>query len=133
VKRGLVILFTFYFFLTSTGIVLGKHSCGNKISYTAWGIPVGEAKGCKCKHKESPSEHKKNCCKSDTKWLKCASSDSKTQPSFEICKNTSIPLNSLFLSLFYLPVNTAYQAYKIDHSPPLPDIPLFLKNRILLI
>ena len=112
---------------------MGKHECGNKTSYTAWGIPITETTGCKCKHKESLADHKKNCCKANTKWIKSAPSDSKTQPTFEICKNTCSPINNTILSLFHLPLNKERHSFEITHSPPIPDFPIFLKNRILLI
>lgn len=132
-KKGLIILFTFYFFLSSVGIVLGKHSCGNKTSYTAWGIPVTETKTCKCKHKESVTEHKKNCCKSNTHWVKCTTSDSKIQLGQEVSKNNHAIINSYVIDLFYSVTKKEYRAYDVFHSPPISGIPIFLKNRILLI
>lgn len=132
-KKSFIILFTFYFFLSSVGIVLGKHSCGSKIAYTAWGIPVTETKGCKCRHKELPAAHKKSCCKSGTEWIKAAPSDSKIQAAMEVCENCIAPVNITIIRVLYLPVKTNYIAYSPSHSPPIPGIPLFLKNRILLI
>lgn len=133
-KRGLLLLFTFYFFFISTGIVLGKHYCGKKVSHTLWGISIFNSNACKCKHK-SNSDAKK-CCKQESKWIKADIDDSKIQLSNFQLKNTE-PYSFGDLSLTFSKLSFSNRklvlSFQIDHPPPLYELPFFLQNRTLLI
>ncbi len=132
-KKHLLIIFAFYFFLTSVGVVFGTHYCGKKSSNTVWNISVSQNGSCACKHK-SDSEHKSKCCKHIAKWIKANTDASKTQVNLQFSKIKIAPIlfdNSFFV--FSFTYQTKNIAYSVSHSPPLEDIPLFLKNRSLLI
>ena len=131
-KNKLTILFAFYFFLTSVGLVFGKHYCGNKVSNSIWGISISNVKACGCSH--DGAKHKKNCCKSESKWVKASTDVSKTQTSIQLTKlNFS---NALFLHSFFnfnLGSVDTKSYFGVLHSPPPKKFPLFLLNRSLLI
>ena len=132
-KKCFLILFAFYFFIASAGVVVGTHYCGTRSSNTVWNIAVTKSNGCACKHK-SATEHKNKCCKDTTNWLKANTDVSKTQANFQFTKTEITPLvfsTSIFNFSGVYKNNSL--AYTISHSPPLPDTPLFLKNRSLLI
>ncbi|MHB8261339.1 MAG: HYC_CC_PP family protein [Bacteroidia bacterium] len=132
-KKGFLILFSFYFFLTSVGVVFGTHYCGTKLSNTLWNISISGKNACACKHK-SDSEHKNKCCKHTEKWMKAKTDESKIQSNFQLNK---IAIAFILCSSSYLNFSLAYKtkntAYSENHSPPLEDTPLFLKNCSLLI
>ena len=129
-KKKLIILFAFYFLLTNVGVAFGKHYCGNKASTTVWNISVTKGKGCACKH----GEQKKSCCKHSTKWIKAKTDASKTSANFQFSK-TQVVLAVLCGSVFgnCTICECKNITYAVSHSPPLPDLPLFLKKRALLI
>ncbi len=133
-KRGLLILFTFYFFFVSTGIVWGTHYCGKKISHSIWGISILDSNACKCKHKKD-TKLKKECCKHETKWIKADTDDSKIQ----ICSihSKKSESNSFLYPLVVLnnffKLQTSTTVYKVSHSPPIIGIPLFIQNCVFLI
>jgi hypothetical protein len=131
-KNTLTIIFSFYFFLTSVGFVFGKHYCGNKVSSSIWGISISKVKACGCSH--DGAGHKKNCCKSESKWVKSSTDISKTQASIQITKlNFS---NSFFLyCIFSYNFNSTEREtyFEVSHSPPPKSNPLFLLNRSLII
>jgi len=131
-KSTLTILFTVYFFLTSVGMVFGKHYCGNKVSNSIWGISISKVKACGCSH--DGAKHKKNCCKSESKWVKASTDVSKTQASTQLNKISFS--NALFLySFFTFNVNSTDTKtyFGALHSPPPKTNPLFLLNRSLII
>lgn len=133
-KKGFFLLFTFYFFFISTGIVFGTHYCGKKISHTIWGISILDSNGCKCKHKSN--SHTKGCCKQESKWIKANIDDSKIQISNFQLKNTEqslfVDLSLTFSKLFFFN-NKPLLSFQIDHPPPLYELPFFIQNRTLLI
>ncbi|HXU28188.1 MAG TPA: hypothetical protein VN698_13235 [Bacteroidia bacterium] len=132
-KKQLIILFAFYFFLTSIGVVFGTHYCGTRSSNTVWNISVTKSNGCDCKHK-SDSKHKNKCCKDTTKWIKANTDISKVQANFQFTKTQIAPIGfSISIFNFFGVYKTKNIAYSVSHSPPLPDLPLFLKKRSLLI
>ncbi len=131
-KKSFLLLFTFYFFFTSTGVVFGTHMCGKKVSHTIWGINVSEL-GCKCTQ-NTDCKHKKKCCKDDVKWVKANTSSSKAEVAFQFNK-VEFTADILFIVNW---INKPFVkenliSYKTIHPPPLTSISLFLKNRILLI
>lgn len=133
-KKGFFLLFTLYFFFISTGIVLGNHYCGKKVSHTIWGISVFDSNGCKCKHKSN--SHSKGCCKQESKWIKADIDDSKISISNFQIKNTElVTFNNLSLvfSKLFLFNNKPILSFQIVHPPPLYKLPTFLQNRTLLI
>lgn len=132
-KKGFVLLFTFYFFFSSIGVVFGTHYCGNKISRSIWGITFSNEKNCKCTHK-SVYKDKKKCCSHTTQWVKADTGKSKPEITLQITK-TEISAAIIFL-ISYFDIssnNEILHTYQIDHSPPITGVPLFLKNCILLI
>ena len=133
-KKGFFLLFTLYFFLTTTGVVFGTHYCGKKTSHTIWGMSIFDSNGCKCKHKSNG--HSKGCCKQESKWIKADIDDSKISVSNFQIKNTELiafnNLSFVCLKLFFFN-SKPILSFQIDHPPPLYQLPSFLQNRTLII
>lgn len=133
-KKSLLLLFTFYFFLASTGVVFGTHYCGKKKSHTVWGVSISESNACKCAGKHPAKS--KGCCKNESTWLKADTDDSKTQTSnFQFNKGEKILFVNLFVTLSYLNIHNTKPvlSYQVSHPPPIYELPLFLQVRSLLI
>jgi hypothetical protein len=131
-KNTLLILFTFYFTLTSVGVLYSTHHCGTKVSSTVWGVSISQERACACKH--DGKKHKKSCCKSDSKWVKAATDQSKLQASLQLNKlsfSQSLVISSIFN--YIISPNKEEICFKVSHSPPLPEDPLFLLHRSLII
>ena len=131
-KNTLLILFTFYFTLTSIGVLYSTHYCGTKVSNTVWGISISPKKACACKH--DGKKHKKSCCSSDSKWVKAQTDNSKVQASVKLNKLTfSQSLFIITIFNYIISPNMEEDCFKVSHSPPLPEEPLFLLHRSLII
>jgi hypothetical protein len=130
-KRSIILLFTFYFFLASTGVVFGTHQCGKKVSYTLWGIPL-DADGCKCPPKAAK---KAGCCKHESEWLKADTDDTKTSNSDFQLKQSEKFIVAVFIYSFVPQIidKQGSSDIQLDHSPPRCDLPIFLRNRSILI
>jgi hypothetical protein len=131
-KRGVIILFTFYFYLVSTGVVLGTHYCGKSVSHTLWGMSM-DSQGCKC----SPKAAKKTgCCKQEHDWLKANTDDSRTITFDFQLKKLELQLFATIAYSFvgHHAVEQKRTSLAVSHPPPPPcAIPLFIRNRSILI
>ena len=131
-KKGAILLFTCYFFLTTIGIVFGTHYCGKKISNSVWGVSLSNLNKCKCTHKSEYS-HKKKCCSHTTKWIKAKTDNSKVETAFQLNK---IEFSAAIIYLIYsfdCNIKSTFITPKVADPPLITNTPLFLKNRILLI
>ncbi len=133
-KKGFLILFTFYFLFISVGIVFGSHYCGKKVSHTVWGISISKSKSCKCKHAPN-SIHKKGCCKHETKWIKCNTDDSKIQATnFQINKIEVTAFSKCIIHLHTFSTTVdSFVSLRISHPPPISSPPFYILNRTILI
>lgn len=133
-KKGFLVLFTFYFFLSSTGVVFGTHYCGKKKSHTIWGLSIPDSNACKCSGKHPVKA--KGCCKNESKWIKADTDDSKTQTNnFQFNKEEKALFIDFYVTLSYINISNTKPvlSYQVSHPPPLYELPLFLKVRSLLI
>lgn len=133
-KKSILLLFTFYFFLSSTGVVFGTHYCGKKKSYTLWGVSIPDSDACKCAGMHPVKS--KGCCKNESKWIKANTDDSKTQTNnFQFNKGEKILFVNLFVTLpyFNIPKPKPAISYQANRPPPIYELPLFLQVRSLLI
>lgn len=131
-KRIFLILFSFYFFTVSVGLLLEKHYCGSKVSYSFLGIEFSKGHGCKCNHKEEP-KHSMKCCKDTSQLIKAKTDDSKNQSRISI--NNFSALNFFNTSFVYVEFKETENKslYRITHSPPIQNTSLFLRDCKLLI
>ncbi|MDQ3046869.1 MAG: hypothetical protein M3R27_04915 [Bacteroidota bacterium] len=133
-KKSLHLLFTFYFFIASAGIVFGTHYCGKKKSHTVWGVSFSDSNACKCSGKHPAKT--KSCCKNEAEWIKADIDDSKVHSSnIQFNKGAhviEINLSGVFSQL-YFSRTTPLLSYKVSHPPPIYEQPLFLRIRSLLI
>jgi len=127
-KKHIAILLAFFYLLFSTGLVVNTHFCGDKFS----GISFFQTSKSCCCGKEMK---KKNCCKAEISNLKISDTHQSSQ-------NLRIsPLNYFFLStpIFAynsLLINKIEKKEVIifaDSSPPLNNLPIFLRDCVLLI
>lgn len=126
------ILFTFYFTLVSSGVLYSKHSCGESVSHSVYGISIDSGSKCCCSH--DSAEHDKGCCESETTVLKAETQKLSA-------KNHVTIWNPLELNLFYTHTLELYcnefkeltRVISFVHPPPKPPTPLFILNNNLLI
>lgn len=131
-KKFLTILFTFYFFFISVGVMYSKHYCGSRASTSVWGISISKERACICS--KNNFKHKKNCCKSDTKFFKAKTGNSKNQTSFQLLKlnfSTCLLVNHLFFSSNI--ASAELTGFQLIRPPPFQKNPLFIQYRSIII
>lgn len=131
-KSRLLILFTFYFFVSSTGIFFSRHFCGPVTAGSVWGISLGKGKvSCCCKKKGR--QHKKNCCKEESQWLK-AKTDAPNHHTFLKLKPPVVDLFDIFLPVAApLPLLSSTFHIPIPRPPPTAKQPCFIFCKTLII
>ena len=127
VKKFVVIFFSIFYLISSSGISLNVHYCGGKIKHVS--IINANEKDCCGKKKMS-----KKCCKDKVAYFKIKDNHKSNQfakvvtPSVKLI-NAVLPTTSVD---FY--VNSVHSSIQNDHAPPvIYDNPLYLKHRVLLI
>lgn len=129
-RKHLVVLFTVYFFISSTGLLYSKHFCGKRSSRSIWGINISDTKACQCKH--DGKDHKKKCCTTTSQWHKA---------NFDAAKHFHSSLNfqqflapTLFIQLDYIIDDDSHILVRPNnHSPPVFKTAYFIIIRKLLI
>ena len=127
-KKTLIILFCFFYFLSSVGVALNLHYCGGKLKSISF-FHQNEKNCCGKKMKS------KNCCKEKLIVYKVKGNQDASDKYFSFKNNTNI-FNAYFLSsindfekrnfnLFFLPDS---------HDPPDIDCSsIYLVNRVFRI
>ena len=131
-NKLLHIVFTFYFTLVSSGVLYSKHSCGESVSRSIYGISIDSGSKCCCSH--DSAEHDKGCCESETKVIKAETQKFNAQTHFKVWKPFEIKL--LYTHLFELTYNEFREVKNVItfvDPPPEPPTPLFILNKKLLI
>ena len=127
-KKFVVIFFSIFYLVSTSGMSLNVHYCGGKIKHVSF-ITTNNEKGCCGKKKMS-----KKCCKDKVAYFKIKDNHKSNQvakianPSSKLI-SAVLPsvINCTYVSSFY----TTVQNY---HAPPvIYDNPLYLKHRVLLI
>lgn len=131
-NKLLHILFTFYFTLVSSGVLYSKHSCGENVSHSIYGISIGSGSKCCCSH--DSAEHDNGCCESEIKVLKAEMQKFNTQTHLKVWKLCELNLfYNQVIALNYVEFKELNNVVTIVHPPPKPPTPIFIFINNLLI
>lgn len=126
------IIFTFYFTLISSGVLYSKHSCGDSVSRSIYGISIDSGSKCCCSH--DSASHDKGCCESETTIFKAETQKFSAQTHLKVLKPCEF--NLLYTHVFefnYVEFKELNDVVNFVHPPPKPPIPIFILHNNLLI
>lgn len=131
-RKPFIFLFAIYFLLSTVGISISAHTCGGITNFSVWGLNLSDTAKCNCHHDEIKN-HSKRCCSETTKVFKAKTDGGKNASSIAFNKfdNFTLLKYSCFSQEVYS--NSYNLSYTITHSPPISEIPLYLRVRLLLI
>jgi len=132
-NKILTILFTIYFTTISSGVIFGKHYCGDSVSRDVWGVSIDSSDSkCCCSH--DSIEHSEDCCKSETIVLKSESDKFNPSAQFKLFKPFELELFFTYsLNFIFNENRESNDVSIIIHPPPEPSSPLYILHKILLI
>lgn len=127
-KNSIIILFTMFYLMVTSGIAMNIHYCGGKIKSVSF-FKNDTEKGCCGSKKKS-----KGCCK-DKKSFHKVKDNHKLSNYITLKHNSFADFNAIIpMQLNYTYTNCVKTITLNYHAPPvIYDNPLYLKNRVLLI
>jgi hypothetical protein len=131
-KKGLLFVFTLYFFFATTGVIFGRHVCGKSVTHSIWSIHIGKGSKCTCNHNQE-QKHKSSCCSDHFTWLKAKDTPIKTIAEQPVFLSQCILLEQREKDLFVPFCANLPERASADTSPPGIQLSLCIIHRSLLI
>ena len=119
-KKFLIILLTFFYFGTSSGMVVKLHQCLENITFSV----ANSDQTCPlCKTKK-----KKDCCKTQFKVVKTSAAHKAEFLKIDLLKYTALLPKSVYPNPFFKNTSTVLSSVPINAPPGNREVALFISN-----